>query len=775
MTEDGNATPPGLSAAEAAARLSRDGPNAMPEERPHPLRRVLGRLWGPVPWMLEAAIVLQLALGETTEAAVVAALLLFNAVVGATQEGRADAALAAMRARLAPEAIVRRDGAWRTIPAAELVAGDVVKLGLGAIVPADVRIAAGSVTLDPSMLTGESQAVPAAPGAAVYAGALVRGGEALAEVTATGARTYFGRTAELVRVAHAESAQQQAVGAIVRLLAVFNGAVVVAMLAYAGAQDMPLRQVLPLLLSAVLATVPVGLSVAFTLTAALAARRLARVGVLLTRLDAVHDAATITVLCSDKTGTLTRNELSIARTAPAAGTPEDELLKLALIASSDSGPDGVDAAVRAAAATAGPTRFDPLQRVAFTPFDPTRRYAEARAKLADGPEIRIVKGAPAEVAALCATVLPSDAEALARQGFRLLAVAVDEGGGMRLAGLLALGDPPREDAAALIARLAELGVRTVMITGDGPLTAAVVAKAVGLEGRVLDREAIGDDPPGTEVAGYAALLPEDKLRIVRAFQRGGHSIGMCGDGVNDAPALRQAQMGIAVASATDVAKSAAGMVLTQPGLAGVVAAVEEGRATFRRLLTYSLGTIARKVELVLLLALGLALTGDAVLTPMLMVLFLALNDLLTLSLSDDRAEAGTRPAQWSPRSLLVGGVVFGLASLLFAAGALAFGALHLGLAMEALRSLTFLAIILATQAVLYATRAAGPLWRARPGGWVALSSLVGLSVAIGLAGTGTLMAPLPPLLILGLLGAAAAFALLLDGLKRALFPRLGFA
>lgn len=393
--------------------------------------------------------------------------------------------------------------------------------------------------------------------------------------------------------------------------------------------------------------------------------------------------------------------------------------------------------------------------------------------LATGHELRVLKDAPAEVAALCAAALPPEAEALARQGFRLLAVAIEEDGPMRLAGLLALGDPPREDAAALIGRLGALGIRTVMITGDGPVTASVVAQAVGLKGRVLGRDAIGDDPPGGEVAGFAALLPEDKLRIVRAFQRGGHSIGMCGDGVNDAPALRQVQMGIAVASATDVAKSAAGMVLTEPGLAGVVAAVEEGRATFRRLLTYSLGTIARKVELVLLLALGLALTGHAVLTPMLMVLFLALNDLLTLSLSEDRAQAGTHPAEWSARSLLLGGAAFGLASLLFAAGVLAFGALHLGLGLEALRSLTFLAIILATQAVLYATRTAAPLWRSRPGGWVVLSSLLGLGVAIGLAVTGTLMAPLPPPLVLGLLGAAAAFALLLEGLKHVLFPRLG--
>lgn len=765
----------GLSEAEAAARLSRDGPNAMPEPRRHPLGRLLARLWGPVPWMLFTAIALQLALGETVEAAVVAALLLLNALLGAAQEVRADAALAAMRARLAPEATVRRDSVWRTVPARELVEGDVVKLGLGAVVPADVRLLAGSVLLDRSMLTGESAAVPAQAGDVAHAGSLVRGGEAVAEVTATGPRTEFGRTAELVRLAHAESAQQRAVAAIIRLLALCNGAVVVAMLAWATLQEMPLRQVLPLLLSALLATVPVALSVAFTLTAALSARRLAELGVLPTRLDAVHDAATMTVLCSDKTGTLTRNELAIARTAPADGFTEADLLALARLASSDSGPDGVDAAVRAAAAHLGPSRFAAAERLDFTPFDPARRRAEARARLAGGREIGVFKGAPGELAALCRCALPPAAEALARQGFRVLAVAVEEEGRMRLAGLLALGDPPREDAAALIARLDGLGVRTLMLTGDGPITAAVVAAAVGLKGRVLERDAIGEGPPGADIAGFAGLLPEDKLRLVRVFQRGGQSIGMCGDGVNDAPALRQAQMGIAVATATDVAKSAASMVLTRPGLGGVVAAVEEGRATFRRLLTYALGTIARKVELVLLLALGLALTGHAVLTPMLMVLFLALNDLLTLSLSEDRAEPGRRPARWDQRSLLVAGVAFGLASLAFAGAAVVIGATWLGLGLDAVRTLTFLAVVLATQAMLHATRSPQPPWRDPPGPWVLASSAFGLVVAVGLAASGTLMAPLPAPVILGLLAAAVAFAALLAGLKRVLFVRLGFA
>lgn len=494
---------------------------------------------------------------------------------------------------------------------------------------------------------------------------------------------------------------------------------------------------------------------------------------LLTRLDAVHDAAALTVLCSDKTGTLTRNALAIARVVPLSGYSEADVLALAAAASSEAGPDGVDAAVRAAAAAAPGSAFARAQRLSFLPFDPARRFAEARIPTPDG-EMRVVKGAPAEIAALSGAPVPAEERALAGEGYRVLAVAAGSPEAPALAGLLALGDPPRPDAGALIARLRTLGVRTVMITGDGAETAGAVARAVGLTGAIRGREAVSEATPAPDISGFAALLPEDKLRLVRAFQRGGHSIGMCGDGVNDAPALRQAQAGIAVASATDVAKSAAAMVLTQPGLGGVVAAVDEGRRAYRRLLTYSLGTIARKVELVLLLAIGLWLTGAAILTPMLMVLFLALNDLLTLSLSTDRTIASPTPARWETRSLFIGGAGIGLAGLAFAVAVVVAGSRRYGLDVEELRTLTFLAIIFMTQAATYATRDPRPLWRSRPGTWVLVSSAIGLAIPVALAVTGTLMAPLAPALILWLALATCGFCLALDAGKRWMFPWLGF-
>ena len=583
----------GLTSAQAAAALLRFGPNAMPDTSAHPWRSALRKFWTPVPWMLEAAVVLELALGKRVEAGVIAALLAFNAALGLVQEGRAQATLAALKARLALNASVRRDGAWRTAPAVALVPGDVVKLSLGSVVPADVRLTGGGVLLDQSMLTGESVPVEAGPGFQAYAGALVRRGEAAALVTATGPHTKFGRTAELVRTAHVVSTQQKAVLRVVRNLAAFNGAVVVAMVGYAWFLHLPVGEVTPLVLTAVLASIPVALPATFTLASAIGARVLGRQGVLLTRLSAMDEAATMDVLCADKTGTLTHNELAVASVRPMPGFDEAHTLALAALASSEGGQDPVDQAVRAAAA-AKPAADAP-KLLAFVPFDPATKRAEATVEATAGERQRVVKGAYAAVAAL-AQPSPDAATAAAElegSGLRVLAVAAGPPAAMLLVGLVGLSDPPRAGSAGLVAELRGLGVRTVMVTGDAPATAAAVAHAVGLDGPACPPGTIPDRVEPEAFAVFAGVLPEDKYKLVRAFQAGGHTVGMCGDGANDAPALRQAQIGIAVLTATDVAKFAAGMVLTQPGLAGIVAAVREGRVTFQRVQTYALNSIIK--------------------------------------------------------------------------------------------------------------------------------------------------------------------------------------
>jgi H+-transporting ATPase len=446
----------------------------MPDTSLHPLRMAFEKFWAPVPWMLEAAVVLELALGKYVEAAIIAGLLVFNAALGLFQESRAQATLAALKSRLALNASVRRDGTWKTILAAELVPGDVVKLSLGAVVAADVRLTGGEVLLDQSMLTGESVPIEAGAGVQTYAGALVRRGEAVAEVTATGARTKFGRTAELVRTAHVVSSQQKAVLRVVRNLAAFNGVVIVLLVGYAWFLKMPLDQIIPLVLTAVLASISVALPATFTLASALGARALAKLGVLPTRLSAVDEAASMNVLCSDKTGTLTLNALTVTTVHPMPGFDEAHVLALAALASSDGGQDPVDGAIRAAAA--GKAVSDAPHLIKFTAFDPAKKLSEASATDPTGSPQRIVKGACAVVIGLAQPSPTAMANELEAKGFRVLAVAVGSATAMKLAGLIALSDPPRPDSAKLVSELHGLGVRTVMVTGDAPATAAIVAR-----------------------------------------------------------------------------------------------------------------------------------------------------------------------------------------------------------------------------------------------------------------------------------------------------------
>jgi H+-transporting ATPase len=722
--------------------------------------------------MLEAAIVLQAVLHEYAEAAVVAGLLVFNAALGLSQEGRARATLAALKSRLALTASVRRDGAWKNIPATALVPGDTVKLSLGGVVAADVKLVEGSILLDQSMLTGESVPIEAGPGLQTFAGALVRRGEATAVVTATGPRTKFGHTAELVRTAHVESTQQKTVVRVVRNLAVFNGIVIVLLTGYARARHMPTGEVIPLVLTAVLASIPVALPATFTLAAALGAKALARLGVLSTRLSAVDEAATLDVLCSDKTGTLTCNELTITAIRPEPGFDEAHVLATAALASSEGGQDPVDTAIRAAF-TKGKADILP-KLVKFVPFDPSTKMSEATAVDAKGGALRAVKGAFAAVIRLAKPLATTTATAddLEKKGFRVLAVAEGTPTTMRLTGLLALSDPPRGDAAELIKQLRTLGVRTVMVTGDAPATAAIIAREVGLDGAICPPGPIPNDVKPETFAVFSGVLPEDKYHLVQAFQKSGHTVGMCGDGANDAPALRQAQMGIAVSTATDVAKSAAGIVLTKPGLAGVVDAVREGRITFQRILTYTLNSVTKKIVQVLFLAVGVLLTGHAILTPMLMVIIMITGDFLGMSLTTDNVRPSPTPSAWRVGSLTIAGAFMGLSELVFCTAVLVVGQFRLGFGIDTLRTLAFVVIVFGNQATTYTNRTRRHLWSTRPSFWLVLSSVADLLIASTMANRGIAMAPLPLMVMGGVLAGAIAFAFTVDFVKVPVFSRL---
>jgi len=477
----------------------------------------------------------------------------------------------------------------------------------------------------------------------------------------------------------------------------------------------------------------------------------------------------------DKTGTLTRNELTVSAVRAMPGFDEAHVLALAALASSDAGQDPVDGAIRTAAAVKAVS--DAPKLVRYDAFDPAKKMSEASATDASGGPQRVVKGAFAVIAGLAQALPVAEAAAkdLEGKGFRVLAVAAGPPDAMKLAGLIALSDPPRADSASLITELHDLGVRIVMVTGDAPATAAIVAKAVGLSGPVSPPGPVPDIVQADQFAVFAGVLPEDKYKLVQAFQKGGHTVGMCGDGANDAPALRQAQMGIAVSTATDVAKSAAGMVLIEPELAGIVAAVKEGRTTFQRILSYTLNSITKKTVQVLFLAVGLLITGHAVLTPLLMVLIMITGDFLGMSLTTDNVRPSPAPNAWKIGSLTIAGVVMGLGELLFCTTILAVGHYRVGLSIGALQTLAFVTIVFGNQATTYTNRERRHLWASRPSKWLLISSGADLVIASTLAVGGIAMAPVPAWTVAGTLAAAAVFAIALDFVKVPVFDCLKIA
>jgi H+-transporting ATPase len=765
----------GLNAAEAQSRLRQSGPNTVVEKKAHPLRRFLQRFWAPIPWLLEATIIIQLFLGEKLEAVVIAGLLVLNATVSLLQEGRAQKALALLRQQLHVKARVRRDGTWITLPAEDLVPGDVIHLRQGSIVPADVRVDEGSLLADQSALTGESAAVAVEPGKTAYAGSMVRGGEATGVITATGTHTFFGKTAELVRTAGSANRQEHEIVGVVRNLFVVNAAMVVIVTGYAHYTGMSLGQILPLLLAILLASIPVALPATFTFAAALGSLELSQRGVLITRLSALHDLASMTVLCSDKTGTLTRNEAAVNALWAAPGFSDNDLVRAAALASDPAGQDPVDGAIVKAAADRGWHEGE-SKRLDFKPFDPAAKRAEAMYEEKTGPR-RYVKGAPAVVAKLggaAESVWLPQAEAMAARGQRVLAVAVGDEKTVRFAGLLGLADAVRNDSKSVVSAIREAGVRTVMVTGDNALTARNVAEQVGIPGNVCSPEKLHGDLGGDalDCGVYAGVFPADKIKLVRAFQRRGAVVGMSGDGVNDAPALRQAEAGVAVANATDVAKAAAAMVLTTPGLGGVVPAIETSRRVFQRIITYTLAMLVKKIEMMALLVIGFLVTRHTPLTPLLMVLILFLNDFLTMSISTDRMAFSLHPNRWNTRGILLASTALAACKLGFSLGVFLYGHYALKLDPRPLQTLTFATLILSSQAGVYLLRERGHFWNTRPGRYLLGSSVAGLSVTALLALGGILMPAIHPSILLGVVAVGAVYFAGLDWVKVWLFARL---
>ena len=735
----------GLSSALARQLLAEWGPNTVPEQGPMVLARLVGGLWAPVPWMLEATIMLEALLGKWLDAGVVAAVLALNAALGFVQQGRAQAALALLRQRLSITARVFRDQSWRLVPAAELVPADVVHIRVGDFVPADLRLGEGSVLVDQSTLTGESLPVERARGDTLYSGSTVARGEATGTVTATGARTYFGRTAELVRTSRTSDHLAAVVLRMVRVFIALDVLLAVAGTAYllltgASGQDVASYAVVLLL-----ASVPVALPAAFALAGAVGAQHLASQGILTARLPAVQEAGAMDVLCVDKTGTITQNRLVVAETVASGPLGEGAVLRWAATASDEATQDPIDLAILRAAPAVPATQF---QRVGFVPFDPATKRSEATLETTTGM-VRVTKGAPQVIADLCGASLDSDVARLGESGARVLAVAVRDGEGpWRAAGLVSLADPPRPEAADLVERLTDLGVRLVMVTGDGAATARAIASAVGIPGETVRAGAIRGDALQQDLdeLGFgvvAEMLPEDKHHLVRRLQAAGHVVGMTGDGVNDAPALRQADVGMALAGATDVAKSAAGVVLTREGLSDIVGLVEESRRIRQRSLTYALNVSIKKLEVPILLAVGVFAWRQFVFTPLLMALLLLGNDVVSMAITTDRVGYSRRPDRWNVRNIILGALVVAAPLL-----AVSITVLWVGrdvwprFDLGHLRTLIFLTLVVSSQAGIYLVRTRSHAWTTPPSRWLLAATTAALAAVTALVVTGTLMSAL---------------------------------
>ncbi|MBV6448699.1 MAG: Potassium-transporting ATPase ATP-binding subunit [Nitrosomonas sp.] len=700
----------GLTFAMVANRRKEYGYNEVVEQKDHPVLMFLGKFWGVSAWMLESIMILSLILGKYSDLAVVGALLIVNAVLSFLQERRTAGVVAALRQRLQVGARVLREGNWQVCPARELVPGDIVRIRSGDIIPADIKLLSGTLSIDQSALTGESQNVDKIQGKVVTSGAIVRYGEGNGVVILTGARTYFGRTTELVQQAQSKLHIEIVIAKIVRWLFVIVAALLSLVFVLSLIHGTPLIEIIPLMLVLLMSAIPVALPVMFTVSMAIGAKELEKHGVLVTRLSAAEDAATMTVLCVDKTGTITLNQLAVTGIIPWQEATESDVLFAGALASQEANQDPIDLAFLAEAKKRQIVdRMASVTPVSFVPFDAATKRTEAVIEQ-NGQQFRTMKGAvraiaqacklrPEEIAALEARIAES-----ARTGYRTLAVAYGPVTATPvLTGLVTLYDPPRPDARQLIATLRDLGVSVKMLTGDALAVAGEIARGIGLANircvtdlRTADTQTGDKATTGllAQTGGFAEVLPEDKYKVVQCLQAAGHVTGMTGDGVNDAPALRQAEVGIAVSTATDVAKSAASVVLTEPGLTNIVALIEQGRMIYQRILTWIINKISRTILKAAFVAAAFVITGKFVISAFAMLLLVFLMDFAKIALATDDVRPSRQPETWNIGGSITLAVVLGIAMVIESLLLLWFGWMHLGLADNdsALHTFSFLTL-----------------------------------------------------------------------------------
>jgi H+-transporting ATPase len=773
-------SPTGLTQTEAQLRLAHYGYNEISEKKSNPLIKFLSYFWGPIPWMIEAAVILSALVRHWPDFFIILVLLLANAIVGFWEEYQAGNAIAALKAELAVKARVRHDGKWTTGQARELVPGDVIRVRLGDIVPADARLFEGDpVEVDQSALTGESLPVTRKENETVYSGSIIRQGEIDALVYGTGQNTYFGKTAQLVQEVHTVSHFQRAVLKIGDYLIVIAIVLVVLILAVALFRGDKMTTTLQFALVLTVAAIPVAMPTVLSVTMAVGARILAVKQAIVSRLVAIEEMAGMDVLCSDKTGTLTQNKLTLGEPFSVDGVSPDQVILSAALASRAENQDTIDLAVLSGLKDDQALKGYTL--VHFQPFDPVHKRTEAAISGPDGTTFSVTKGAPQvilELAANAAKVKPAVDKAVntfAARGFRSLGAArTDAHGQWQFLGVLPLSDPPREDSKATIATARQMGVSVKMVTGDQLAIGREVAGQLGLGTNLLDAGVFagthGHDTAHMEESveaadGFAQVFPEHKFHIVDILQRRGHIVGMTGDGVNDAPALKKADCGIAVSGATDAARAAADVVLMSPGLSVIIDAIKESRKAFQRMNSYAIYRIAETIRVLLFMTLAILVFNFYPVTAVMIVLLALLNDGPILAIAYDNVHYANMPEAWNMW------LVLGISSVLGVAGVIAsFGLFYLGdrvfhLSRDLLQTFMFLKLAVAGHLTIFVTRTRGPFWSIRPAPVLLWSAIVTKVLATLAAVYGLLMVPIGWKWALVIWGYALVWFLLNDRIK----------